>query len=215
MTQGDKSRPDALVKFGVDEALEADANRLLAKGAKAKPTGKRKQQWDIEKLLYESGTPLDELSLYDPSNDWDTQDSAYTLPVDNIGPISASECNGGGVWEEDGDGNPVWVATDDGNSRARSREDPALPPGTWGRAGEEERRDLTGHVGDEDSWGSAGEYVPLLGANDITGGKTCARCQLRKRLEYFSPDRRGKQGRDNWCKLCRMEQRREKRRSGD
>lgn len=142
-------------------------------------------------MEYESGyASRDDLELYNPDNDWDTHDSAFSIlvPPSKID-VSSSICDG-----------------TDGNVRARNPK-------------EQERQKLRRHVGDEDGWGSTRDVEnPPLGINDITGGKACSRCKLRKRCEYFSPDRRNADGLHSWCKECRKlftSQQRDKRRSGN
>ncbi len=131
-----------MAKHGRDQALEQLADKLLSEGVGA---NKRSLARDIEKMSYQSGhIPLAELQHYDPANDWDSQDEPWTLIVDDVTTITPSLCT-----------------ADDGNVRARSREDPSLPPGVWGRAGEEERRKLLRHVADGDDWGSTRESIPL------------------------------------------------------
>ncbi|AGS82454.1 hypothetical protein SEA_POUND_154 [Mycobacterium phage Pound] len=174
------------VKHGRDDKLEADADKWLARGV---GKNKRGLERDLEKVRYESGSvSAAELRFYDPTNNWDSKDSAYTIyvaPTDLEG-VEPTACA-------------------DGNVRARSREDPNLPDGTWGRAGAEELKGMRRHVEDDDSGGSTFEFIPLLGANEITSGKACTKCGLRKRLEYFSPDSRSGDGLHSWCKRCRKE----------
>lgn len=183
------------VKYGVDKRLEEEANKFLAEGA---GENRRSASRDAEKMRYEAGLiSSEELHYYDPTNNWNTHDSAFVIVADpsDLKSIEPSICD-----------------VDDGNVRAENRirvengETYRVPP----------RQDLMRHVEDTDNWGSTNEEAPPLGVNKITSGKACARCKLRKRLEYFSPDPRGKHGRDGWCKECRkgnMEQIRNNSRS--
>lgn len=181
----DKEMP---LRYGRDEKLEADADELL--GEKSRRSDDRL----TEKLLFEAGMiSEDDLTVFDPADDWNTQWSAYTLYMESIDGITPSLCGEG-----------------DGNVRARAREDPSLPPGKWGVIGIEARKKLTRRTDDEMDWGSTHEDIPLLGSPGER--KTCALCQRSKRLEQFSLDARGKRGVDNWCRMCRRERMRERRR---
>lgn len=179
-----KDPADVEAKTGRDDKLEAEANKLLTEGV---GENKRSLERDVEKMLYESGQKsVDELEHYDPDNDWHAQDSAYAVLV-NPADIPGIE--------------PTICDMDDGNARVRN---PKL----------RERQILMRHVDDTDSWGSAREFIPLLGVNDVRP-KICTRCKLAKRTEYFSPDPRKRDGLQAWCKQCRKEvtsQQREKRR---
>lgn len=171
------------VKYGKDEDLERAADELLREGV---GRNKRSVARDVEKLSYESGfISRDELRVYDPTNDWDTQDSAFAVLVD---PASIENVDP-----------TICADTPDGNVRASNPR--AL-----------ERKALMRHVGDEDNWGSSRENIPLLGDNGDR--KSCPKCGKSKSLDYFSPDRRGRYGRDNWCKACRMGQKRDQRKKG-
>lgn len=168
------------VKYGRDEDLEKIADQLLRESV---GRNKRSVARDVEKMSYECGhLSSEELRFYDPVNDWDTQDSAYSVLVDpsDIENVEPTIC----------------ASVPDGNVRARN---PQML----------ERRALMRHVGDEDNWGSPREDIPFLGDNGDR--KVCARCSRSKSLDLFSPDRRGRLGRDNWCKKCRMGQKRDKR----
>lgn len=174
------------VKYGVDKKLEDDANKLLRQNVKE---NKRSVSRDVEKMKFEAGLiSSEELHHYDPSNDWDTQDEVFVIKVQNLDNIEASLCT-------------------DGNIRARSREDPKLPVGVWGRAGEEERRGLARHIQDDDDWGATTEYIPLLGANDGPR-KQCTKCKRPKGLQYFYRDARNTDGLHSWCMECHREHKR-------
>lgn len=180
------------VKYGVDKRLEEEANEWLKRDVKG---NKRGVSRDVEKMRHEAGLiSPEELQHYDPSNNWDTQDSAFAINVspDEIAYIEPSVC-------------------DDGNVRSENRI--RVENGETYR--EPSRQDLTQHIEDDDDWGSTAEDIPPLGVNRIEPGtsKVCSYCKLRKRLEYFSPDPRGKYGCDGWCKKCRMGQKRDYRRS--
>lgn len=166
-----------IVKFGKDQKLEEDADKLL-KGSAGE--NKRSIARDIEKVRYEHGlATLDELEHYDPADDWNAKDSAFAVLTDpsDISSVESTIC--------------------DENIRARN---PQL----------QERQALMRHVSDSDSWGSAWEAeIPPLGDNGDR--KRCSKCDRYKSLDHFSPDRRGRYGRDNWCKSCRMGQKRDKR----
>lgn len=178
------------VKYGKDDKLEADADKLLADSAEESG---RSEDRDIEKMSYEAGLiSVGDLKFYDPVRDWDTQDSAFAICVDpgDMVHIPSSICDGS-----------------DGNVRREYRE-------------QVERRELMQHLDCEDDWSSPPEDIPLLGANGATGGKVCTKCQLRKRLEYFSADPRNKKdGLHSWCRSCHREylrltyEKRKKRRS--
>jgi hypothetical protein len=172
------------VKYGVDKKLEEEANRLLAEDA---GENRRSVSRDVEKMRYEAGLiSSEELHYYDPDNDWGTHDSAFTIYTEPSGLelIDPSICDG-----------------NDGNVRDRSRVDPKLPVGVWGRAGEEERRGLSRHVQDDDNWGSTREENPLLGVNEGPR-KVCTQCRKEKGLQFFSPDARNRDGLRSWCKGC-------------
>ncbi|MGY4710166.1 hypothetical protein ACXDF8_11525 [Mycolicibacterium sp. CBM1] len=192
MTGADPVRDPKLLQFihGKNNTLEAAANEWLAKDV---GENTRSIDRDIEKVQYESGQILrDELRLYDPRNDWDTQDSAYSILIDpgDMAYVTPSLCDG-----------------HDGNVRARDREDPNTPPGTWGAVGIRERQKMTRHVGDEDDWGATYEDIPPLGQNtrDPTLGKRCTRCNLIKLNKYFGPEKRNSDGMRSWCKQCDRE----------
>lgn len=179
------------LRFGKDSKLEADADEWLARGV---GENKRSKYRDIEKMSYEFGIiSAEECEFYDPTNDWDTQDEVYVRAFGNIDDAVPSLCSG-----------------DDGNVRARSRMDPHLPPGVWGRAGEEERRGLSRHVDDDDDWGSGFEMVPILGGQpDLDGRrqdealrKTCTKCKRSLGRECFYKNPRAKDGFHAWCKPC-------------
>lgn len=125
---------------------------------------------------YESGLiPAEDLQHYDPTNDWDTQDSAFSLTVapSDIAYLSPSICS----------------QVDDGNSRARNQ-----------RA--TERQSLMRHVGDIEDWGSTWEEEsPPLGINKGPR-KTCTKCKRAKGLQYFYANPRSKDGMHSWCKEC-------------
>lgn len=129
---------------------------------------------DIEKMSYECGlVSADELRHYDPSNDWDTQDSVFEVaiePGDMDGIVSA-------------------MCSDDGNVRA------ANPRMT-------KRQSLMRHIGDSDGGGPVREDIPMLGVNDGPR-KVCAKCKRSKGHPFFSPDARNKDGLHSWCKECR------------
>ncbi|TGD85141.1 hypothetical protein BayCH28_22330 [Mycolicibacterium sp. CH28] len=177
---------DGKSKNGKDKKLETEAAEWLARDV---GPNKRSLDRDIEKMQYEFGSATrNELGLYDPDNDWDALDSAFSIFVRPGADITPSLCT-----------------ADDGNVRARSREDPKTPAGVWGRAGEEERRGLSRHVGDDDDWGSAYEKeIPPLGKNEREPGtgKRCTRCQLVKRIDYFGPDKRNSDGLRSSCRQC-------------
>ena len=187
--------PDARlgkIRYGKDDELEALADQWLSRGV---GDNKRCPDRDKEKMLYEFGlVGDDELEFYDPTNDWDTHDEVFVRLYGNIDDASPSLCSG-----------------DDGNIRARSRMDPHLSAGVWGRAGGEERNGLSHHVEDDDDWGPSFEVIPLLGANELRPGlsKICSKCGLRKLLAAFSPDPRNKgDGLHSWCRKCHNKHRR-------
>lgn len=143
-------------------------------------------------MAYEAGliTSEEDLQYYDPTNNWDTLDSAYSLLTDpgDIEHVESSLCDG-----------------DDGNVRARSRT-PKMPDGVWGRAGAEELRRLKRQVNDHDDWGPTyDKEIPPLGINEYTDHNVCTRCNLAKRREYFPTDPRKENGLHSWCKRCQRE----------
>ncbi|WPH57808.1 hypothetical protein [Mycobacterium phage WXIN] len=163
------------VKYGKDDTLEELADKLLANSA---GDNARSIDRDIEKASYDAGLiTVDELQLYDPGNDWDTRDSAFTIYINpgDMAYITPSECADQG----------------DGNIRA---EHPELL----------ERRALMRHTGDDDGWGSTVEESPPLGINKGPR-KTCTKCKQPKGLQYFSPDARNKGGLRSWCRKCEKE----------
>lgn len=161
------------IKHGRDKALEDLADQLLGKGT---GSNKRSIDRDIEKRKYELGLiPLDELKHYDPSNDWDTHDSAFSIGCDDVDDIMPTIC----------------VVRDDGNVRARNAE--LL-----------ERDAAMQHVDDADDWGPIAEPLPLLGANEGQR-KVCTRCKQSKGLSLFSPKADAKDGLHPWCKECRKD----------
>lgn len=168
------------VKYGRDDDLEKQANEILAASVGDNTRSIRR---DVEKMSYERGRVSGDLEFYDPANDWDTLDSAFSILTDDVtsdrGVIEPSICDGL-----------------DGNVRAKNER-------------LRKRRDLMKHVKDSDGWGSPEEVIPFLGDNGDR--KRCARCGRSKVLDCFSPDSRGRCGRDNWCKMCRMGQKRAKR----
>lgn len=162
-----------MVRCGPDKKLEELANQFLGKG-----NGRRGAARDAEKMSYESGfVSVDELHFYDPTNDWDTQDSVFAVVVDpgDIAYVAPTICSG----------------VDDGNDVVRN---PKLL----------ERRALMRHVEDDDDWGPAEEEIPPLGVND-GDRKVCAKCKKSKGLMFFSPDARNVDGLHSWCKECRKE----------
>lgn len=118
---------------------------------------------DIEKRKYELGIiAREDLQHYDPDNDFDTKDSVFSLLVDgDIDYIEPTLC---------GD-------VDDVNTRKRSRENPSLPDGVWGRAGEEERNRLSTPVDDDArpvfAKGREKAATTFLGAYEVGARKTC------------------------------------------
>lgn len=182
------SDDDAPVKLGRDDKLEADANKLLY-GSVGK--NKRSTKRDLEKMGYESGVySAGELHYYDPVNDWDTMDGVPVLQFGDIERVEPSDC------------------ADGENVRARSRENPNLPAGTWGRAGAEERRGLRRHIREDEDWGGSWEDIPLLGANSGKR-KTCTKCGRSMGVDCFSLDPRNKKdGRHSWCKVCHQKHKR-------
>ncbi len=144
---------------------------------------KRSIERDIEKLQYEAGIlSADELRHYDPVNDWDTRDSAFALLINPAEMVYVEQS--------------ICAEVGDGNVRSRNQRI-------------HERQTLMRHVDDSEDWGSVVEDVPFLGDNGDR--KLCAGCGRHKGLQYFSPDRRGRFGRDNWCKVCRTGQKRARR----
>ena len=126
-------------------------------------------------MAYQGGhMTVDELEHYDPTNDWDTMDSAFMIFVapSKIAAVEPTIC----------------AAVDDGNIR---KWNPAL----------EERQALMRHVEDTDEWRSRRERIPLLGVNDGPR-KMCTKCGESKGLSLFSADRRNADGRYSWCKQC-------------
>lgn len=163
------------VKYGKDEKLEEEADRLLAESV---GENKRSIDRDAEKLSYPAGRiTLGELRHYDPRNDWDTLDSVFTIVVDP-GDIESFEPT-------------ICTDVDEGNIRARN---PAL----------RKRKDLMRHVGDDDNWGSAREEIPLLGVNEGPR-KVCSRCGRPESFLLFSPDDRNRDGLRSWCMACERE----------
>ncbi len=68
------------VKHGRDPDLERLADKILTEGLS---DNKRSIDRDIEKMMYQGGhLTMEELRVYDPGNDWDTQDSAYSILVE-------------------------------------------------------------------------------------------------------------------------------------
>lgn len=69
-----------LPKYGRDEELEGQADKILGESVRSND---RSIERDIEKLRYEHGiVSEDGLEHYDPANDWDAHDSAFTIYVD-------------------------------------------------------------------------------------------------------------------------------------
>ncbi len=177
---------DVEAKSGLDRGLEAEANKILARSA---GKNRRSLKRDIEKIEFELGfIGEDELTHYAPAGDWAPHDEPEVIPVDPM--------------------DVAYIAPEvvgDVNVR------PYIPE-------VDKRKSLRRHEGDSDGWGSPREdWLPALGVNEVDAsrGKICTKCGKRKRLEFFSPDGRGRHGRDNWCKTCRrerMEQTRQKRR---
>jgi hypothetical protein len=65
------------IRQGKDARLEALANELLSDSA---GPNERSLDRDIEKMAYQSGRiGRDELKHYDPDNDWDTLETAYSM----------------------------------------------------------------------------------------------------------------------------------------
>ena len=162
------------IKYGRDRDLEELADEFLNKGVR---DNKRSPARDAEKMAYECGfISLEELRYYDPTNDWDTHDSAFTVFVEpsDLEFIDPSICDG-----------------DDGNVRVRNSR-------------LQERHALMRHVGDDDDWGPVGEEIPLLGVNEGPR-KTCAKCKKPKGFMLFSPKADTKDGLHPWCKECRKE----------
>ncbi|KEF95166.1 hypothetical protein K883_05122 [Mycobacterium sp. TKK-01-0059] len=194
-----------VTKHGKDKGLEAQANEWLNKGA---GKNKRSVDRDIEKRKYELGIiAREDLQHYDPDNDFDAKDSVFSLLVDgDIDYIEPTLC---------GD-------VDDVNTRKRSRENPSLPDGVWGRAGEEERNGLSTPVDDDArpvfAKGREKAATTFLGAYEVGARKTCkGPCGRSKGLECFSPKADAADGRHPVCKACRKEivsQNRKNARSG-
>lgn len=161
-------------KSGRDEELEALADELLGQGVGG---NKRSVDRDVEKMSYGAGRrSADSLKFYDPTNDWDTQDSVSAVTVDpgdiaNILPT-------------------ITVDVDDGNIRAANTD-------------LMDRQKLMRHAEDGGS-GASAETIPLLGANEGPR-KTCRRCKVPKGLALFSPKSDAKDGLHPWCKSCRKE----------
>lgn len=157
------------VKYGTDKELEELANQLLAEGV---GDNHRSIARDIEKMSHGSGPS----EHYDPTNDWDTQDSVFTIYTqpNDLEFIEPSICDG-----------------HDGNVRARN---PAL----------QQRKDLMRHVGEDDDWGPTREKIPLLGINEGPR-KTCTKCKKSKGFMLFSPDTRNRDDLRSWCKQCEKE----------
>lgn len=164
-----------MIKYGVDEGLEARANEILYDQV---GENSRSPHRDLEKVAYEKGfTPPEELQHYDPANDWDAQDSAYAIIAspNTISTVEPSLCS----------------ELDDGNTRSRNRKS-------------EERRAQRRHLDDTDDWGSDHEDIPLLGVNEGPR-KTCRQCKKPKGLSLFSPDARNSDGLRSWCRNCEKE----------
>ncbi|WP_396909487.1 hypothetical protein [Mycolicibacterium sp.] len=196
-TDADGNPEEMPLKFGHDKQLEADADKLLATGKST-----RSKARDIEKMSYDAGIiSSDKLEHYDPAVNWKTVDSVRMTPrsPDSMANVRPSRTAVGHVIEDDDLGDSWGLP--DGNVCAEPRLHPDRP---W-TPNAVFRKRLSRIVHDEDSWGSDFERIPLLGANDLTAGvsKVCARCQLRKRFEYFSPSKQSKDGRHAYCKDCR------------
>lgn len=162
-----------MTKRGKDKALEDLADQLLGKGT---GSNKRSIDRDIEKHFYQLGRiPLDQLKHYDPTNDWDTHDSAFSIGCDDVDDIMPTIC----------------VVRDDGNVRARNPE--IL-----------EQQVLAQYVDDSDDWGPEREDIPLLGDNEGQR-KVCTKCKQSKGLSLFSPKADTKDGLHPWCKKCRKD----------
>lgn len=162
------------VKYGRDAELEELADKLLYDGLAG--DNKRSLTRDRERMAYDLGlTSPGDLQHFDPTNDWDTLDSAFTLYIDpsDIAYLEPSICAG----------------VDDGNDRARNK----LML---------ERQAGMRHVGDGDEWGAGEEDIPLLGVNEGPR-KTCTKCKRSKGHQYFSPKRDAKDKLHPWCKECR------------
>lgn len=161
------------VKYGKDHDLEGLAEKLLAESV---ADNTRSIERDIEKMAYESGLiTSDELQHYDPTNDWDTNDSAFAILVAPFGIqyLTPTMC----------------AEVDDGNVIARNRK-------------ARERQALTKRVNDAVKLEPTAEKdIPLLGVNDGPR-KVCTKCTQSKGLQYFSTDRRNKDGLHSWCKPC-------------
>lgn len=160
------------VKYGKDDELEKLADQLLNNSA---GENKRSVDRDMEKMSYERGfISSEDLKFYDPTNDWDTHESPTVAPIspDDIPYVSSTICS----------------EVNDGNIRARN---PELP----------KRRALMRHVDDEAGWGSTGEDIPLLGANDGPR-KVCTKCKQAKGLQYFYSHPRTRDRLQSQCKSC-------------
>lgn len=158
------------LKYGRDDELEDDANRLLAGSV---GENKRSIDRDAEKLAYEAGRiAFADLRYYDPCNDWNALDSAFAIQVAPA----------------DIEGIEPTICADDDNLRSRN---PAL----------RERKDLRRHVEDTDSWGSAREDIPLLGANEGPR-KVCTSCGQPKGRRCFYAHPRTKDKLQSQCKSC-------------
>lgn len=165
-----KDPDDVEAKFGRDDKLETEADKWLSEGVR---DNARSLERDIEKMSHEAGTLwLGEAEYYDPLNDWDTQDSAYAILMDDLSGVEPTIC----------------ADVDDGNSRARNRT-------------MQERQKLMEHLDENADWGSTRESVPLLGANDGPR-KVCTKCGKAKGLQYFYAQPRNKDGLSSWCKNC-------------
>ncbi|AEK09546.1 hypothetical protein LITTLEE_167 [Mycobacterium phage LittleE] len=169
--ESDELGTEMPLRYGLDEALEKKAADWLSRGVGG---NERSTQRTREKLLYEFGALTeDDLELYDPSNDWDTQDSAFSLMVSprDLEALEPSICA-------------------DDNSRARNQR-------------MRERRALMRHVNDTDAWGPAAEdSIPPLGENEEAERKVCTKCKRLKRVEFFYAQPRNKDGYSSWCKSC-------------
>lgn len=160
-----------MTKFGKDKALEDLANQLLGKST---GSNQRSIDRDLEKRWYELGLiPLEELRHYDPTNDWDTFDSAFSIATDDPDSVDSTIC----------------FDVDEGNIRARNQQ--LL-----------DAQSLMQHVEDSDDWGSELEDIPALGGNEGPR-KVCTKCKQSKGLALFSPKADAKDGLHPWCKECR------------